>query len=118
MITNVNIAPKTVQEMIKWAEDRIENLVWDDLYKNEICTQIYDFCSEFGLNFDVACIDNSSDCYLESTVYVPKLMGDEWYAVVLDCDFSSYFEDAKDFVMTMLKEEDHAQKLLSHFKKE
>lgn len=105
------------QNMLKRAEDRIEKIVGDDLYKDEISSMMYDFCSEFWLEFDVACIDSWSDCYLESTVYVPQMIDEQWYAVILDCDFSSYFEDAEDFVDTMLAEDEHAKKVLSHFKK-
>jgi len=36
---------------------------------------------------------------------------------VLDCDFSSEFDNTKDFVETMLAGEAHAQQILSHFKK-
>ena len=114
---NLNIAPKTVNEMMKRVDERKDEIVWDDLYKDEIAKVMYDFTSKFWLDIGITYAENSSDSWLEATIYVPKLVNETGYNIVLDCDFSSEFDNTKDFVETMLAGEAHAQQILSHFKK-
>jgi hypothetical protein len=76
-----------------------------------------EFISEYWLSYDIDCCESSSDYRLQQVVYVEKLVGLEWYNVILDCEFNSYFETVEEFVEVMIKAEEHAKKVLDYFKK-
>lgn len=103
--------------MIDRATERKDKIVWDDLYKDEIAKVMYEFINEYWLSFDIDCCEWGSDYRLQQTVYVNKLVWDKWYNVILDCDFSAYFETVEEFVDKMIEAEEHTKKVLDYFKK-
>lgn len=102
--------------MLEWARKYRENICGDDVYKDDLSKIMYEFINKFKLVFDVDCLDNGSDCWLQSTVYVNRLVWLNGYNVILDCDFNSYFESPEEFVEVMLQEHNNALEILSHFK--
>jgi hypothetical protein len=121
IITDVNIAPKTVQQMLARAKERKDSLVWDDLYKDEIAREMIDFINEFNLTYDVDCCESAGcDYRVQKTVYVENLIpwnDYPWYVVILNSDFRTHFESTVDFVEYMVMNEWFTQKFLSHFPK-
>lgn len=122
IITDVNIAPKTVQQMLARAKERADELVWDDLYKDCIAREMIDFVNEFNLTYDIDCCEGSgwSDYRVQKTVYVANLIpwnDYPWYVVILNSDFRTHFESTVDFVEYMVMNEWLTQKFLSHFPK-
>lgn len=103
--------------MLKEAKKREKEIVWDDLYIDEVNRVIYDFTSNFDLSYDVDYMESSSDNWLQKTTRVPNMIGDRWYNVILDIDFRWHYDSAEDFVDKLIDAEKSTVEFLSHFQK-
>lgn len=84
-------------------------------YIDDITKILYETCSELNLNVDFDQCDNGSDCWIQSTVYVKNMVGENNYNVILDADVATRFDDRDDYIETIYGQELHAQKVLAHF---
>lgn len=84
-------------------------------YIDDITKIFYETCCELELNVCFDQCDTGSDCWIQSTVYVKKMIGDSNYNVILDVDVNREFDNRDEFIETIYGQEIHARKVLAHF---
>lgn len=94
--------------------------VWvdEDMMVDETYRMLYTLSSVLWLNVDFDISDDGSDVYIYATVRVPNMIWD-WrgYNVIIDVDVKQVFDNQEELVDEIVRLEQWATKVLSHFKK-
>lgn len=85
-------------------------------YKDMLWHSIYALCNEFSLRCDYTFCENSSDSWIEVSIYTYNLLWkNKWYNVIVDVDFETRFESIEEFVDKIIEIEEHWQIVYKHF---
>ena len=103
---------------------KITDFVMDNNFKydlkdfDDINNALYNISSELWLDVEFTSCENSSDAWIEATVYVKNLLWEhKWYNVVIDVSFKNFFENKEEFIDSVYYADQHAKNVLSYFNK-